>query len=80
VQPDTVVDEKIEFLVANLVRPGVRRNGFPDDGGPVPAQATFEQLGFETKATGQSFEDTGERIDGTGSAHGGIITKTSWKV
>jgi len=80
VQPDTVVDQKIELLVANLVRPGIRCDGFPDDGDPVPAQAAFEQLGFETQATSQPFEDAGERIDGTESAHGGSIAKTSWKV
>jgi hypothetical protein len=75
VQPDTVVHQEIEFLVANLVGPGIRRDGFPDNRDPVPAQAVFEQLGFETQATSQSFEDAGERIDGTGSAHGGIIAK-----
>jgi hypothetical protein len=71
------VHQEIEFLVANLVGPGIRRDGFPDDGDPVPAQAAFEQLGFETKATSQSFEDARERIDGTESAHGGIIAKTA---
>jgi hypothetical protein len=77
VQPDTVVDQEIELLIANLVGPGIRCDGFPDDGDPVPAQAAFEQFGFETKATSQPFEDAGERIDGTKSAHGGIITKTA---
>jgi len=77
VQPDTVVDQEIELLVANLVRPGIRRDGFPDDGDPVPAQAAFEQLGFETQATSQPLEDAGDRIDGTKSAHGGIIAKTA---
>jgi hypothetical protein len=80
VQPDTVVDQKIELLVANLVRPGIRCDGFPDDGDPVPAQAAFKQLGFKAEATSQPFEDAGERIDGTESAHGGSISKTSWKV
>jgi hypothetical protein len=80
VQPNTVVDQEIELLVANLVRPGIRCDGFPDDGDPVPTQAAFEQLGFETQATSQPFEDAGDRIDGTKSAHGGIIAKTSWKV
>jgi hypothetical protein len=74
------VDQEIELLVANLIGPGIRRDGFPDDGDPVPAQATFEQFGFETQATSQSIEDAGERIDGTKSAHGGSISKTSWKV
>ena len=77
VQPDTVVDQEIEFLVANLVRPGIRCDGFPDDGDPVPAQTAFEQLGFETKATSQPFEDAGDRIDATKSVHGGIIAKTA---
>jgi hypothetical protein len=77
VQPDTVVDQKIELLVANLVGPGIRCDGFPDDGDPVPAQAAFEQLGFETQATSQPFEDAGERINGTKSAHGGSISKTN---
>ncbi|HWI69864.1 MAG TPA: hypothetical protein VNS88_16065 [Nitrospiraceae bacterium] len=77
VQPDTVVDQQIEFLVANLVWPGIRRSGLPDDGDPIPAQAAFEQLGFEPKATSQSFEDARERIDGTDSAHGSIIAKTA---
>ncbi|OAI45249.1 hypothetical protein AYO43_08425 [Nitrospira sp. SCGC AG-212-E16] len=76
-QPDTVVHQEIEFLVANLVGPGIRRDGFPDDGNPIPAQAAFEQLGFETQATSQPFEDARERIDGTESAHGGIIAKTA---
>jgi hypothetical protein len=80
VQPDTVVDQEIELLVANLVRPGIRRDRLSDDGYPVPAQAAFEQLGFETQATSQPCEDDGDRIDGTKSAHGGIIAKTSWKV
>jgi len=80
VQPDTVVDQEIELLVANLIGPGIRRDGFPDDGDPVSAQAAFEQLGFETQATSQSIEDVGERIDGTKSSHGGIIARTSWKV
>jgi hypothetical protein len=80
VQPDTVVDQEIELLVANLVGPGIRCDGFPDDGDPVPAQAAFEQLGFETKATSQPFEDAGDRIDGTNYSHCGIIAKTSWKV
>jgi hypothetical protein len=71
------VHQEIEFLIANLVGPGIRRDGFPDDGDPIPAQAAFEQLGFETQTTSQSFEDAGKRIDGTGSAHGGIITKTA---
>jgi hypothetical protein len=74
------VDQEIEFLVTNLVRPGIRRDRLPDDGDPVPAQAVFEQLGFEPQATSQPFEDAGDRIDGTKSAHGGIIAKTSWKV
>jgi len=77
VQPDTVADQEIEFLVANLVGPGIRRNRFPDEKDPVPAQAVFEQRGFEPKATSHSFEDAGERIDGTDAAHGGIIAKTS---
>jgi hypothetical protein len=77
VQPNTVVDAEIEFLVANLVGPSIRRGGFPDDGDPVPAQAVFQQFGFESQATSQSFEDAGERVGGTGSAHGGIITKTA---
>jgi hypothetical protein len=80
VQPDTVVDQEIELLVANLVGPGIRCDGFPDDGDPVPAQAAFEQFGFETKATSHSFKDAGERVDGTDSTHGGSISKTSWKV
>jgi hypothetical protein len=80
VEPDTVLDQEIEFLVANLVGPGIRRHRFPDDGYPVPAQAAFEQLGFETQATSQHLEDAGDRIDGTKSAHGGSIAKTSWKV
>jgi hypothetical protein len=71
------VDQQIEFLVANLVWPGIRRGGLPDDGDPIPAQAAFEQLGFEPKATSQSFEDARERIDGTDSAHGSIIAKTA---
>jgi hypothetical protein len=77
VHPNTVVDEEIEFLIANLVGPGVRRNGFPDDGDPIPAQAVFEQLGLETKAASHPFEDAGERIDGTGPTHGGIIAKAA---
>jgi hypothetical protein len=76
-QPNTVVDEEIEFLVADLVRPGVRRNGFPDDGDPIPAQAVFEQLGLETQAASHPFENAGERIDGTRSTHGGIIAKAA---
>jgi len=71
------VDQEIEFLVANLVRPGIRRDRLPNDGDPVPAQAAFEQLGFETQATSQPFEDAGDRIDGTKSAHGGIIAKNA---
>jgi hypothetical protein len=71
------VDQEIELLVANLVGPGIRRDGFPDDGDPVPPQAAFEQLGFETQASSQPFEDAGDRIDGTRSAHGGIIAKTA---
>ena len=35
VQPDAVVDQEIEFLVANLVGPGIRRDGFPNDRDPV---------------------------------------------
>jgi len=77
VQPDTVVNQKIELLVANLVGPGIRCDGFSDDGDPVPTQAAFEKLGFETQATSQPFEDAGDRIDGTKSAHGGIIAKNA---
>jgi hypothetical protein len=77
VQPDTVVDQEIEFLIANLVGPGIRCDGFPDDGDPVPLQAAFEQFGLEPKATSHPFEDAGERIDGSKSAHGSIIAKTS---
>ena len=77
VQPDTVVDQEIEFLIANLVRPGIRCDGFPDYGDPVPAQAAFEQLRFETQAMSQPFKDAGDRIDATKSAHGGIIAKTA---
>jgi hypothetical protein len=77
VQPDTVVDQEIEFLVANLVGPGIRCHRLSDDGDPVPSQAGFEQLGLEPKATSHPFEDAGERIDGSKSAHGSIIAKTS---
>jgi hypothetical protein len=77
VQPDTVVYQEIELLVANLVRPGIRRDRLSDDRDPVPAQAVFEQLGFESQATSQPFEDAGERIEGTKSTHGGIIAKTA---
>jgi len=77
VQPDTVVDQEIELLVANLVGPGIRRDRLSDDGDPVPAQAAFEQLGFESQSTSQPCEDDGDRIDGTESAHGGIIAKTA---
>jgi len=76
-QPYTVVDKEIEFFVANLVRPGIGRDRFPDNGDPVPAQATFEHLRFEAQATSQPFEDTGNRIDGTKSTHGGIIAKAA---
>jgi hypothetical protein len=75
VQPDTVVDQEIELLVANLVGPGIRRDGFPDDSDPVPPKPAFEQLGFKTQATSQPFEDSGDRINRTKSAHGGIIAK-----
>jgi hypothetical protein len=78
--PDTVVHQQVEFFVANLVGPGVRCNGFTDDGSPVAAYAVFEQLGFEAQTTSQPFEDARERIQGTESAHGGILAKTSWKV
>jgi hypothetical protein len=57
VQPDTVVDNEIEFFVANLVRPGIRCDRFPDNGDPVPAQAAFEHLRFEAQATSHPFED-----------------------
>jgi hypothetical protein len=63
VQPDTVVYDEIEFLVANLVGPGIRCHGLSDDGDPVPAQAVFEQLGLEPKATSHPFEDAGKRIN-----------------
>jgi hypothetical protein len=59
------VDQEIELFIANMVWPGVRCDGFPDNGDPIPAQAAFEQLGFETQATSQPFEDAGDRIDGT---------------
>jgi hypothetical protein len=71
------VDQEIELLVAKLVRPGIRCDGFPDDGDPVPAQAAFEQLGLKTQSTSQPLEDAGDRIDGTKSAHGRIIAKTA---
>ena len=77
VQPDTVVDQEIKFLVANLVGPGIRCHRLSDDGDPVPPQAVFEQLGLEPKATSHPFEDVGERIDRRKSTHGGIIAKTS---
>jgi hypothetical protein len=77
VQPDTVVYQEIELLIADLVGPSVRRGGFPDERDPVPAQPVFEQLGLETQTTSQPFENAGERIDGTESAHGGIIAKTA---
>jgi hypothetical protein len=80
VQPDTVADQEVELFIANLVGPGVRGDGFPDDGDPVPAHAVFEQLGFKSQATSHPFEDAGERVDGTDSTHGGIIAKVSWKV
>jgi hypothetical protein len=76
-QPYTVVDNEIEFFVANLVRPGIGRDRFPDNGDPVPAQATFEDLRFEAQATSQPFEDAGNRIDGTKSTHGDIIAKAA---
>jgi hypothetical protein len=63
VQPYTVVDQEIEFLVANLVGPGIRCHGLSDDGEPIPPQAVFEQLGLEPKATSHPFEDAGKRID-----------------
>jgi len=68
VHPDTVVDQEIKFLVANLIGPSIRRNGFSDDRDPVSAQAVFEQLGLEPKATSHPFEDARERVDGTDSA------------
>jgi hypothetical protein len=77
VQPDAVADQEVEFFIANLVGPGIRSDGFSNDGDPVPAHAVFEQLGFKTQATSQPFEDAGERVDGTDSAHGGIIAKTA---
>jgi hypothetical protein len=77
VQPDTVADQEVELLIANLVGPGVRGDGFPDDRDPVPAHAVFEQLGFKAQATSHPFEDAGERVDGTDSTHGGIIAKNS---
>jgi len=40
-QPYTVVDNEIEFFVANLVRPGIGCDRFSDNGDPVPAQAAF---------------------------------------
>ena len=36
VHPDTVVDQEIELLIANVVGPGIRCDGLPDDGDPVP--------------------------------------------
>jgi hypothetical protein len=63
VQPDTVVDQEIEFLVANLVGPGIRCHRLSDNGDPVTPQAVFEQLGLEPKATSYPFEDAGKRID-----------------
>ena len=75
-QPDTIVDQEIEFLVANLVGPSIRCHRFPDDRDPVSAQAVFNQLGLEPKATSHPFEDAGERINGTNPAHGDIIAKT----
>jgi hypothetical protein len=74
------VDQEIQFLVANLVGPGIRRNGLPDDGDPVPTQAVFEQLGLDPQATSQSFKDAGERVNGADSTHGGIIAKTVWAI
>jgi hypothetical protein len=80
VHPDTVVDQEIELLVANLVGPRIRRDRVSDDRYPVPLQAVFEQLGLESKATSHPFEDAGKRIDGTNSAHGGIIAKTAMAI
>jgi len=76
-QPYTVVDNEIEFFVANLVRPGIGCNRFSDNGDPVPAQAAFEHLQFEAQTASQPFEDAGKRIDGTMSAHGDIIAKAA---
>ncbi len=57
VHPDAVVHQEVEFFVANLVWPGIRRNWFSDDRSPVAPQAVFEQLGFEAQTTSQPFED-----------------------
>jgi hypothetical protein len=69
------VDQEIEFLVANMVGPGIRCYRVSDDGEPVPLQAVFEHLGLEPKATSHPFEYAGKRIDGTKSTHGAIIAK-----
>jgi hypothetical protein len=71
------MDDEIEFFVANLVRPGIGCDRFPDNGDPVPAQAAFEHLRFEAQATSHPFEDAGNRIDGTQSTHGDIIAKAA---
>jgi hypothetical protein len=76
-QPYTVVNNEIEFFVANLVRPGIGCDRFPDNGDPVPAQAAFEHLRFEAQAASHPFEDARKRIDGTKSAHGDIIAKAA---
>ncbi len=70
------MDQEIEFLVANLVGPSIRRDRVSDDRYPVPLQAAFEQLGLDPQATSQPLEDAGERVDGTDSTHSGIIAKT----
>jgi hypothetical protein len=77
VHPDTVVDQEIELLVANLVGPRIRRDGVSDDRYPVPPQAAFEQFGLDPQTTSQPFEDVRERVDGTDSTHGGIIAKNA---
>jgi hypothetical protein len=77
VQPDAVADQEVELFIADLVGPGIRSDGFSNDGDPVPARAVFEQLGFKTQTTSHPFEDAGERVDGAESSHGGIIAKTA---